>query len=298
MKQFYTLVAALLLTTITFSQTPEKMSYQAVIRDASDALVQSQPVGMQISILQGSNSGTSVYKETQTPSTNVNGLVSIEIGTGTTTDDFSIIDWSASTYFIEISTDLTGGTNYNITVTSQLLSVPYALQAKNAESIGTCGLSIGDTYQGGIIFYLDATGCHGLIAAPSDQSTGAQWFGGSYTDTKAYGSGLFEGKYNSLMIMLSQLSVTSAAGICDAFALGGSSDWYLPSIIELDKMYQNIGQGNTLGLGNIGGFVDQSYWSSTELSSATAISKVFDSDGMIIGDNKSASYYVRAVRAF
>jgi hypothetical protein len=135
MKQFYTLLAVFLLTATTWAQSPEKMSYQAVVRDVSDALVQSQAVGMQISILQGSASGTAVYSETQTATTNVNGLVSIEIGAGTTLDDFTSIDWATGTYFIKTETDPTGGTNYSITGTSQLLSVPYALQATTATEL-------------------------------------------------------------------------------------------------------------------------------------------------------------------
>ncbi len=117
------------------AQSPEKMSYQAVVRDGSNALVTSTAVGMQISILQGSASGTAVYVETQTPTSNANGLVSLEIGTGTTSDDFSAIDWSAGPYFIKTETDPTGGTSYTITGTSELLSVPYALHAKTAETL-------------------------------------------------------------------------------------------------------------------------------------------------------------------
>ncbi|MCF6364815.1 MAG: hypothetical protein L3J35_01290 [Bacteroidales bacterium] len=119
-----------------FAQAPEKMSYQAVIRDASNNLVISQSVGMQISILQSSETGTEVYVETQNPTTNTNGLVSIEIGTGTVVSgDFTTIDWANDTYFVKTETDPTGGTNYTITGTSQLLSVPYALHAKTAENI-------------------------------------------------------------------------------------------------------------------------------------------------------------------
>ena len=123
----YTAVGALLLTLSSFAQAPEKMSYQAVIRGANNALVTNQQVGMQISILQGS---TAVYEETQTPTSNTNGLVSLEIGTGTViSGSFAAIDWSADTYFIKTETDPTGGTNYTITGTSQLLSVPFALYA-------------------------------------------------------------------------------------------------------------------------------------------------------------------------
>ena len=136
MKKIYTIVAALLMTASVFAQAPEKMSYQAVVRDASNQLTTNQAVGMQISILQTTATGTAVYVETQTPTTNANGLVSLEIGTGTVVSgDFTTIDWANDTYFIKTETDPTGGTTYTITGTTQLMSVPYALHAKTAESI-------------------------------------------------------------------------------------------------------------------------------------------------------------------
>jgi len=101
MRKTITILTALLLTATLWAQSPEKMSYQAVIRDASDNLITDTQVGMQISILQGSPSGTIVYVETQEPTTNANGLVSIEIGTGATSDDFSAIDWANGPYFIK-----------------------------------------------------------------------------------------------------------------------------------------------------------------------------------------------------
>ena len=136
MKKIITICAVLLMTASLWAQSPEKMSYQAVVRDGNNALVTSTAVGMQISILQGSSSGTAVYVETQTPTSNINGLVSLEIGSGTVVSgDFTTINWANGPYFIKTETDPTGGTNYSITGTSQLSSVPYALHAKTAESI-------------------------------------------------------------------------------------------------------------------------------------------------------------------
>jgi trimeric autotransporter adhesin len=112
------------------AQTPQAMSYQAVIRNASNVLVTNAPIGMKISILQSSASGTPVFVETQTTTTNANGLASIAIGSGTVvTGSFAGIDWANGPYFIKTETDPTGGTSYTITGTSQLLSVPYALYA-------------------------------------------------------------------------------------------------------------------------------------------------------------------------
>ncbi len=139
----FPLLARMVLVLLTFSlhlstafgQSPNGISYQAVIRNSSNDLVSNQAVGMKISILQGSASGISVYAETQTPTTNANGLVSIEIGGGTVVSgNFASIDWANGSYFIKTETDPAGGTSYTITGTSQLLSVPYALHAKTAEN--------------------------------------------------------------------------------------------------------------------------------------------------------------------
>jgi uncharacterized protein (TIGR02145 family) len=125
------------------AQSPEKMSYQAVIRNATDDLVASSTIGMRISILQGSVGGTAVYVETHTPSTNASGLVTIEIGTGSVVSgNFAAIDWSNGPYFLKTETDPDGGTNYTITGTSQFLSVPYALHANTADSLSGVDLSV------------------------------------------------------------------------------------------------------------------------------------------------------------
>ncbi|MDD2986039.1 tail fiber domain-containing protein [Flavobacterium sp.] len=121
--------------TTSFAQTPEKMSYQAVIRNAANTLLINQTIGMRVSILQGSATGTEVYKEiyNPNPTTNSNGLITVEIGAGIPiTGTFASINWSNGIYFIKTETDPTGGTNYSIVGTSQLLSVPYALYAKNS----------------------------------------------------------------------------------------------------------------------------------------------------------------------
>jgi uncharacterized protein (TIGR02145 family) len=136
MKKLFTIIAAVLLTASLFAQSPEKMSYQAVVRNSSQELVVNQSIGMQISILQNSENGSAAYVERHFPATNANGLVTLEIGTGTiVSGNFTTIDWANGIYFIKTETDPTGGTNYTITGTSQLLSVPYALHAKTAETV-------------------------------------------------------------------------------------------------------------------------------------------------------------------
>jgi hypothetical protein len=133
------------MTANVLAQAPQSMSYQAVIRNSSNALVASTQVGMKISILQATSTGTAVYVETQTPTTDANGLVSLAIGGGTaTTGTFAGVDWSVGPYFIKTETDPAGGTSYSITGTSQLLSVPYALNAgsiTNAKGIALAKLT-------------------------------------------------------------------------------------------------------------------------------------------------------------
>ena len=130
-------VFALILCIGTFwAQSPQKMSYQAIVRNTTSLLVTNTTVGMQISILQGTTTGTAVYVEKHSPLTNVNGLVNIEIGGGTPLiGTFAAINWANGPYFLKTETDPAGGTNYSIVGTSQLLSVPFALYALSAGSI-------------------------------------------------------------------------------------------------------------------------------------------------------------------
>ena len=474
MKKLYTILVALFITATTFAQAPEKMSYQAVIRDSGGALVTNQAVGMQISILQTTATGTAVYAETQTPTANVNGLVTLEIGTGAViTGSFNSIEWDNGPYFIKTETDPTGGSNYTISGTSQLLSVPYALYAKTSgngsgpqgpqgiqgndgvgiaqtlsqtgsdvtlsdgggtvsvndadadptnelqtlsvsatgdilylqnggfviipgisaanapvqlatlttsvvsgltntsassggnitddgganittrgvcysvntnpttadnitndgngtgsftsnlsgltasttyyvrayatNSVGTAygnalsfttnaALAIGDSYQGGIIFYLDGLG-GGLIAAPTDQSSGAQWGCFATSISGAGGTGIGTGAQNTIDIEAACSTAGTAADICANLVLSGYTDWFLPSKDELNLMYQNIGRGNALGLGNVGGFTDTYYWSSTEVDDSFARGQYFYF-GFQNDFNKNFAYFVRAIRAF
>lgn len=128
-------LAASLASILALSQSQDAMSYQAIIRNSSNELIKNQNIGMRFSILKGSPTGTIVYSETQNQQTNINGLITAKIGTGTSVSGiYSTIDWSNDTYFIRTETDPNGSTNYTITGTSQLLSVPYALYAKNSGS--------------------------------------------------------------------------------------------------------------------------------------------------------------------
>ncbi len=494
MNKLITLILAVLLAATTWAQSPAKMSYQAVVRDASNNLVINQTVGMQISILQGFTTGTAVYVETQTPKSNANGLVTLEIGEGTTFDDFSAINWAISTHFIKTEIDINGGVNYTITATSQLLSVPYALHAKTAESItgvitetdpvyttsqasnitstditnlgnlsgtntgdqdisqlaaqialedtasniradipdvngfisneidpifsasqaanvtviditnlgnlsgintgdqdlssfstfddltdtaavlrseipdvsgfieseidpvyasshaanittdditnldnlsgvntgdqdlsnlasksnvleldnttpftpdadyepatkkyvndnaASATYSIGDIALGGIVFWVDETGEHGLIAATADQSTGTQWYNGAYSYIGAVRDGIGAGEFNTKLIVAKQGMGASAAQLWPKYEGGNYGDWYLPSKYELNLLY--------LQKDVVGGFVNAPYWSSTEDSYNRAWSQTFANSRTEELSVKEKICYVRTIRGF
>jgi len=404
MKRIFTIAAALMMTASVWAQAPEKMSYQAVIRDASNALVTTQGVGIQVSILQGGATGNPVFVETHNINTNANGLVSLEIGTGSVVSgDFTTIDWANNTYFIKTETDPTtaGGSNYTITGTSQLMSVPYALHSKTAESItgavnytetdpvytaseatnitatditnlsnlsgvntgdqdgsetkvtagtnvtvtgtGTTaspyvvnttnsltvsqtgdtltisggnsvlvpGISllnfppppaVGDNFEGGVIAYIlqagdpgyDANVTHGLIAAPTDQSSAIFWHVTNTGTTNATAAAIGTGAANTALIIALYGTEVNAAKLCTDLVIGIYSDWYLPSIDELQKLYNNrVAIGGFDTSANLSAY----YWSSTEYTSTVAFYFRFF-NGSASNFTKGTTLSVRAVRAF
>ena len=138
MKKYFLTTLFFLLGTTTFlvAQTPQRMSYQSILRDAQERLVTNRQVGVQISILRDFPNGTVVYAERQTPTTNAHGLVTAVIGTGQVIEgSMATIQWENGTYYIRTQIDLDGGSNYTYTNTNQVLTVPYAFHAKTAETL-------------------------------------------------------------------------------------------------------------------------------------------------------------------
>ncbi|WP_178984217.1 hypothetical protein [Winogradskyella helgolandensis] len=132
MKNTITQLIALLITTLSFAQ--QGINYKALIKDDLGNLVSSQLIGVQFQVREATANGTAVYTETHTETTDANGILVLNIGTGTTSDTFSAIDWSSDEHWLNVQIDITGGTNYIDMSTTQFMAVPYALNAKTAEN--------------------------------------------------------------------------------------------------------------------------------------------------------------------
>jgi len=293
MRKIFTLLAAILFVATGWAQSPQKMSYQAVIRNASNQLVTTQ-IGMRISILQGSDVGTAVYVETQTPTPNANGLVTLEIGGGNPAT-FKVIDWAAGPYFIKTEVDPAGGAVYSITGTSQLLSVPYSLYT---------GHYVGELFGGGIVVSVwKVAGVeHGLIASLVELTpTYVAWSDVTNTLIGAAAQSQINGQTNTTAIV-AQSTATSAADLCDVYTnaetgTGVFSDWYLPAVWELNECFKASLIVSYILLAD--GFRFDYYWSSTEGSATTAYYVGFHTNIFASNALKSnVAGYVRAVRKF
>ncbi|MFT4668195.1 MAG: hypothetical protein ACI8YQ_002942 [Polaribacter sp.] len=330
-----------LMTIVAMAQSaPEAFKYQAVARNIGGQIMDNQPVNFQISILEGNISGNSVYTETHNALTNSFGLVNLEIGNGAgIIGDFSTIDWGGSSFFLQIEMDASGGTDFQLMGTSQLMSVPYAIHAKTAESVagdtdgdpanelqelsitdheltlsngntislpddvndadsnpnneielpvggsngqvlatdgagnyswidneeGASTYAIGDLAHGGIVFYVNPEGTHGLVAANVDQHDYETWY--------------------DVHDLLNDPSNHDAEGL-------KYFDWRLPSRWESTKMYENL---KAQGLGDFDNF---GYWIGVEFSTDKAYCEDFIVGGQLEVDKTTHFLHVRAVRTF
>ena len=320
MKKTFSILAAVFLTASVYSQ----ISYQAVIRDANNKLIANQSIGIQVTIIEQNGPIPHVlYSETYSPNptTNSNGLVSIAIGNGTpVTGTFSGINWTnGGIYSIKTDIDPTGGTNNTITGMSTLLYVPFAIHAQNADSVkylnptpitagnnimvkgsGTTAspyvindsiYKIGDTYGGGIVFYVYDNGRHGLIAATTDQSIGGFWttISNQGTTCNAVRDGVKGGQINTERIISQAGGGSYAAQLCANYKGGNFADWYLPSLYELNLLYMQKSV--------VGGFTVNYYWTSSEAAYDGALGQSFNNGSQDIL-SKTYNGYVRAIRSF
>ena len=309
MKKLYTLLA-LVITLITNAQAPQGFNYQATVRNSAGALIVNQNVYFKFNLMLNSASSVPVFSETHYTPTDDLGQVNIVIGQGTATvGNFSTINWGNGNYYLGI--ELNTGNGYVAMGTTQLLSVPYALHAKTAESLvgggsGTGGFThyIGEEFGGGVVFHLwkDASGVeHGLIIDKINLSAAQVWSNIDQTLIGASAQSSWNGLSNSNAIVGQAGHTSSAAALCLNSTNGGQSDWYLPSIDELSLLWHSRFNVNK-SLSAIGGATvlpisaNSNYWSSTE-SSYSAMTFYF-SNGGAYANGKSSTSYVRAVRAF
>jgi hypothetical protein len=205
------------------------------------------------------------------------------------------------------TTDGSGTGTYTSNITSLTAGTTYYVKAYATNSAGTAygseinftptPLTVGRAYGGGIVAYLLVSGDpgydpsvqHGLIAAASDQSTGIQWYNGSYTTTGVTATAIGTGFANTNAIITSQGAGSYAAITARSYTGGGFTDWYLPSKDELNQLYINRA--------SIGGFSTPGYWSSSEGNNYNAWLQYFLS-GFQNYVTKDYTYFVRAVRAF
>ena len=196
-----------------------------------------------------------------------------------------------------------------ITTTYKLINVTDANTHSSSDFTGTTATItvthyVGESYGGGIVFYVSDGGAHGLIAATVNQSTSIQWYNGTSTTTTATGTTIGSGRANTNAIIAAQgpTETSYAAGLARAYRGGGYADWYLPSKDELYAMYTKIGQGNFLNVAplpntNIGNFAFANYWSSSEGGLGLAWTKSFNG-GSEDNFRKDATFHIRAIRSF
>jgi hypothetical protein len=379
---------------------PNAFNYSAVARDAQNNPIANSTIGIQISILKGSSSGSVEYVENHSVNTDAFGLFNLSIGSGTPQGGaMATINWGNDSYFLKVGMDAAGGTNFLVMGTTQLLSVPYALYAKNAGGIGSlqvpnittnavteigsnhakfsgvisgvnasyiivkgivlsqtpnpsvpnvssttlpAGGGIGafdvndyvyydSTFQypliqnttyyvrayattennitfygnevsfttlgtgqigtgGGIVFFDKGNNVGGwqyLEIATSDQSTGISWGCevGPVINT-CYGLGC--GETNTTIIAGTCNEVNFAAKLCYNLSLGGQTDWFLPSWLELDLAAQQANNQVAQDL------QASNYWtSSTPQGSGT---QAYSFPSLVL--MRSNLLHVRAIRAF
>ncbi|MEQ8416139.1 MAG: DUF1566 domain-containing protein [Imperialibacter sp.] len=418
---------------VTKAQVPYAISYQGLVRNANNVVVANSTISLRISIIKTTATGTIVYVETHNTATDGNGIFTVKIGAGSSSDNFTAINWLADKYFLKREIDPAGGSNYTISGTTQFLSAPYSLYANNAEgvllddgkvlignssgtssdkivgddmTISNIGLvtissgavggaeildnslsasdlatsavgsdeiangSITDTdldkvniplsgfstpdndlngnnqllvniddplnnqdaatkayvddvesklylltvvsklgrfESGGIIAYFlspgddgyDPVTPHGLIVSTADQSTSAYWGCLGVDVGGASGASVGTGTQNTIDIIAGCAEAGIAARLCDELDENGYSDWFLPSIEELERIYENISIINEGIIANGGApFASAFYNSSTENSINESLGIHFGNGSKDFHLSKNNAYHVRSVRAF
>lgn len=254
MVKFLSLAFFLIISVLMYSQVPQGIPYQAVIRDTQGNPILNQSVSVKFSLHDQTADGTIVYEETHSTSTNEVGLFSLSFGSGVTTiGTFNSINWSSGYKFLQVQTDI--GNGFVDNGTQQLMSVPYALFSGKASEIQPSQqLEVGQDYQGGKIFYLDKTGQHGFVMADTTiycpncilPSTGSSNQTASILQTA---NGMFSGRVNttslSLLLQSELVGIDAEQNIfkiVTEMSFNGFNDWFIPSWSELLAAYWSLHQ--------------------------------------------------------
>jgi hypothetical protein len=307
----------LLLTLLVKAQTPPNaFNYSAVARNAAGQPIATTTIGIQITIVKTSPTGTSQYSENHFVNTDAFGLFNLVIGAGAVqSGSIATIDWSNDNYYLKVGMDVSGGTNFLTMGTTQLLSVPYALYAKSAGSLSGGGAGgnfthyIGEQFGGGVIFHLwkDNAGIeHGLIVDKTDLSTAQVWSNIDQTLIGPSAQSSWSGLSNSNAIVNQAGHTNSAAALCLNSNNGGQNDWYLPSINQLQLLWNNFFNVQLSLSTTVGATLISSsyYWSSTEDDAYLAWRLTFKNGETTNGgysyftDGKILPNNVRAIRSF
>jgi hypothetical protein len=196
---------------------------------------------------------------------------------------------------VSANTDVAANTA-KVGYTEELVSANTDVAANTAK-VSVTTHAIGESYGGGIVFFVYDGGQHGLIAATSDQSEGIRWYGGSNTITRARADGIGAGLKNTAIIIANQGQVDGdafAATVCNEYSVTVDGvtygDWYLPSKYELNLLYmERVAVGN---------FTNNSYWSSKESINYLAEKQSFNGGSQDVVHKSTSTNSVRAIRAF
>jgi hypothetical protein len=212
--------------------------------------------------------------------------------------------WTPATnlnYDNVISPIVTPTINSTITYTLTVTDEQENMATDQVDVTATCAFNIGQSYGGGTIFYVDGTGCHGLIAAPSDLSTGIQWWNGSYVSITTTSTNTGTGHANTLAVIAAQGTGTYAASIVNGVTINGYNDWFLPSRDELVLIsVLSSSLKSAMGISTTSW-----YWSSSSDISANPITQSQYTWAVFVNDSnhtnswlRNTSYRVRPVRVF
>jgi hypothetical protein len=246
-------------------------------------------------------SGISFYSSSSYPSTPDRGICWSTNSNPTRDDNFSLVTASGSV-FGEFPVQLTNLSATTLYHTRAFVTTANGTAYGNDIEFTTAqnGLQIGDSHEGGIIFYLDATGNHGLICAINDFSSTSAWGCNGMEINGADDSDILTGAQNTIDIESGCSTPSTAADVCSNSSLNGYTDWFLPSVNELKYMrtQKDIINSNSLSAGGNEFDNSQDYWSSTESTPFHALSILFSSNNAFNLSSKSSAYLIRPVRQF